>query len=64
MSDAFSLQVVLLALVVLLICCAIFWLAYRIFRQWNRPSDKYRAQMEDIQRRKRELGIVDDETNS
>ena len=52
---------VLLGIIFVLLCAAIARIAWKVIRQWNSPSKEYQQKMADIQRRKRELGIEDDE---
>lgn len=52
---------ILIGLVILLMCTAIVWIFIRVIRQWNGPKNRYQKQMQDIQRRKRELGLVEEE---
>ena len=54
-------QVVLLGIIFLLLCAAILRIAFKAGKQWNSPKREYEAQMEDIRRRKRELGIDEDD---
>ena len=56
-----NLQMTLIAIVLLLMCIAIIYIALRAIKQWNKPQRDYQAKMEDIQRRKRALGIADEE---
>jgi hypothetical protein len=55
-------QVFLLGLVTLLMLAAMAWIVFRVTRQWNSPKKQFQQKMGDIQRRKRELGIVDDDS--
>jgi len=55
---------ILLGVVFFFICIAIVRIALKAGRQWNSPQRQYEKQMEDIQRRKRELGIVDEDSES
>ncbi len=56
-----TMQIILLGIVAILMLMAMVWIAFRVIRQWNHPKRAYQAQMDDIKRRKRELGIVDDD---
>ncbi len=52
---------ILLGILFVLLCAAISRTAWKVMRQWNSPSKEYQQKMADIQRRKRELGIMDDD---
>jgi cell division protein FtsL len=54
-------QIVLLILITLLMCASMVWIAIRVGRQWAAPKKQYQKKLDDIQRRKRELGLTEDD---
>lgn len=55
-----NVQYIIFAVLFIVVCAAILRLGAKAVKQWQSPRKQYEAQMEDIQRRKKELGIDDD----
>ena len=55
-----ALSLVLLAVVAILLLAAILWLLFRIYRQWQLPAREHQARLQELQRRKAALGMIDD----
>lgn len=60
MINEYSLGTILLGILTLLLCVAILRIAWKVGLQWNSPTKEYQKKMADIQRRKKELGIEDE----